>query len=531
MEFLNWPQHKKSLWGILAFCLLGIGFYLLYQYSLYLDDDYLFTFFTGTDHPIKSIKEALQSQMLAYMTWNGRFVIHTVVHLFCGIWGMKLFSVLNTFMFLVFFWFIIKLTIYGKRFAFLKGFLLVPILWFFIPILGVTFLGNIAFSVNYLWASVAILGFLLVFEKCTTKRVSFFKSMMLIVFGLFIGSLQESFSVGVGGSLFIYYCSHFKELKGSRLYLVLGFWLGTLIIVGAPGNFYRMEGEQATMMDSGLKMFVLIKWSQFKNMFFGIPILNILLVVLVLMFIRNRTYALQYVKNNQIYLSAIVINLGFALVIAYKGQWQITSSVLFAIIMLVKLVFEKWEEQIHRYRVILISVAGVLMIVTYLSAWSIRRELYKEHSALVQVAKTTKNTVIWSDYEVMGRMYQQRYRFMENYFRVVFYMGDKYHKRLLSCYLTKGKNPNLVTCVLPFSPEKTSSFCTVENQLNTSIQLFKAASYPFFIIQASSKAKLLYNLDKLNELDEGGLHMFSLNGLGCESFQYNGKYYTVIFHK
>jgi len=515
------PQMRNMFLGILAFIILAFGFFQLYQYNLFLDDDYLFSAYTGTDHPITSIKDALQSQWVAYMTWNGRFVIHTIVHLFCSIWGVALFSILNTLMYLVFFWLMFKLTVFSKKQVFIKGFVLLIILWFLIPIQGVTFLGNIAFSVNYLWASVALLAFLMVYKKSRTEGLFGLKSVLLLVFGIFVGSLQESFSVGIAGSLCFYYCFHRKELRGERLFLVLGFWLGTLILVGSPGNFNRMESEQVPMMDSGLKMLVLIKWSQLKNMLFGIPILNILLITLVLMFIRNKAYALQYIKKNQFYLIAIVINLIFALVIAYKGQWQMTSSVLLAIIMLTNLIFEKWEGQNFRYRMILVSAAGVFMISTYFSALKIRRDLYKEHSALVLAAKTTKNGIIWSNYEVMGHVFQQHYHFMENYFRVVFYMGDKYHKRLLSTYLTKGENPDLVTCVLPFSPEKTESFCREENRLIPSEQLFKAGALPFFIIKASNDFNLKNSMTKLK---------VSSDGLGSEEFQYKGNVYAVIFN-
>jgi len=524
-------QMRNTFLGVLAFFILGYGFYQLYQYNLFLDDDYLFSAFTGTDHPITSIKDALQSQGVAYMTWNGRFVIHTIVQLFCSIWGVGLYSILNTLMYLVFFWLMFKLTISSKKQVFFKGFLLLIILWFLIPIQGITFLGNIAFSVNYLWASVAFLALLILYKNSRMEGGFGLKSVVLLVFGVFVGSLQESFSVGIAGSLFIYYCFHLKELRGEKLFLVLGFWLGTLIIVGAPGNFYRMEGEQAPMMDSGLKMLVLIKWSQLKNMLFGIPIMNVLMVTLVLMFIRNKAFALQFLKKNQIYLVAIVINLIFALVIAYKGQWQMTSSVLLSIIMLTNLALEKWESKMIQYRLLLVSVAGFFMIVTYFSALKIRRDLFKEHTALVQAAKTTKDGIIWSNYEVMGHVYQHQYHFMENYFRVVFYMGDKYHKRLLSTYLTKGKNPNLVQCVLPFSPEKIDSFCMKGNQLMPTEQIFKAGTAPFIIIKEKNDSSIMSSIDKLNKLPEKTYQEVTLKELGCEKYLYKGNLYAVIFNK
>jgi Family of unknown function (DUF6056) len=524
-------KNKHNFWTLIASLALGVGFYIQYQFNLFLDDDYLYALFTGTDRPIASISDALHSQAIEYMEHNGRFVIHTIVNMFCGVWGVTLFGVFNTLMFVVFFWFTFKLALNNLKEMYLKGFLFVLFLWLFIPVQGVTFLGNIAFSVNYLWASVATFGFLLMHQKTSIEIGHWWQSIFLLVFGVFIGSLQESFSVGIAGSLFIYYYFHRKELRGKKLFLVLGYLLGALIIVGAPGNFNRMEGEQTGVWDSGLKMLVLIKWSHFRNMFFHIPILVILLGTIILMFLRNKPFALQFIRKNQLYLVAILINLLFSLLIAYKGQWQITSSALFAIIMLSNLIFEKWEKEIGHYRKYLIAGTAAILISTYIPALNLRKKLYNEHQKLIECARTTRNGIAWGNYEVIGHDFQKRYNFLENYFRVVFYMGDDYHKRLLSDYLTRGKNPKLVTCVLPFSPDEINAFCTVENQQTSNNQLFKAGKYPFFIIRADSTAKRRHSMDKLNELQNTPIRKTILSGLGCEEYKHKGMFYAVIYYR
>ena len=526
------PGKRFRPWVIPAFLALGAAFYLQYRYNLFLDDDYLFSSFTGSDRPIMSVRDALYSQTVAYMECNGRFVVHTIVHLFCSIWGRAIFSVVNTLVFLLFFWFMLRLTITGKKQLFVKAFLLVAVIWLFVPVQGIAFLGNIAFSVNYLWVSVVNLGFILLYQRKTKETSRWWQSVLLLIFSLFAGSLQESFSVGIAGALLLYYGFHRKELKGQRLYLVLGYWLGTLIIVGAPGNFIRMLDNQGPLVHSSLKMLILTKWDYLKDIAFSVPVLTLLLVTLVLMFIRHKRSAIGFVKKNQIYLTAIAINLIFALVIAYMGPWQIIISALFTIIMLARPAFEKWEQLHVKYQAVILSAVAVFMITTYVSALEIRKELFTEHEALVQAARTTRTGIIQADYEVTGRAFQKRYRFMENYFRVVFYMGDSTHKHLLSVYLTKGKNPGLVKCVLPFSPKKAESFCTEEHRLLPSVPLFKAdAQQSFYIVKANSAAEICSCLAKLNKY-LGRPDLKSAPGhRDCEVYRFRGHYYALVYDR
>lgn len=524
---LSW----KKVWGVLSLILVGVGFWVQYRFNLFIDDDYLYSLFSGTDRLITSIPDALHSQAIEYMGHNGRFVIHTLVNLFCSVWGRDVFGVINTLFFLLFFAITFKLALNNTKHIFLKGALLLFVLWFFIPVPGVSILGNIAFSINYLWASAATFGFLLVYSNSKSEVGSKWEAGWMLLFGLFVGSLQESFSVGIAGSFVLYYLFHWKELRGQKKLLVLGYVLGTLIIVCAPGNFNRMEGEQSGVWDAGLKMLLLIKWSVFRDLFLGIPVLVMLLAYLAILYLRNKDHAVQYIKKNQVYLVAIVINMAFSLLIAYKGKWQMTSSAVMAIILLTHALFNAIDTHKKSMRTVLITVSAVLFLASYIPTLNIRKKIFYEHEALINSAKKTKDGIVWGSYENEGRTYFKQYRFFKSHFRLVFYMGDTYHKRILSSYLTKGKNPNLVTCVLPFSPETIDSFCTVENQLVRNESIYKAGVYPFFIIKTDNETNRIMNQKVLDNLLKA-MHQLPLpDGLGVEDFPYKGYYYTIMYHR
>jgi|GEM_PF-3305250 len=533
---------NKTIWQLLFFAVVGICFYLIYRYSLFLDDDYLFSFVWGTDRPVTSIKDALYSQSIAYMEGNGRFLVHSIVHLFCGVWGMTLFGVCNTLMFLLLCWITRKLTSKDNEHLILKGIILITLFWFFLPVPGITFLGNIAFSVNYLWTSVGILGFLWVYQqrKNDSSAKRWWHYTALMIFGILVGSLQEGVSIGIAGALFLYYCFHFKELRGQALFLVLGFWIGSLIILLAPGNFIRMENEQGALLHSSLKWLALTKLSYFKEMLFGIPVFLAVLLTLTGLFIGNRRYCKQFVRENHLYIGAILIDILFALVIAYNGKWQITCPALFAIILLAKWLFDVGEKWLVKYRIIVVSTMLLFVCSTYIPAYRLRQKLFQEHQELVRTAAGSTDGMVWGNYEVLGHVYQNNYDFLENYFRVVFYMGDEYHKRLLSGYLTKGKNMELITCVLPFSPEKIATYCSVDNQIIPDLPIYTAGNNPFLIIctdDSVTMQQLLTNETYIQQVHDILTKNKTKNtavrfhGLGSEAFQFQGKHYVISYNR
>ena len=240
------PSGSTIFERTIFFLILGVAFYMLDRWSFYFSDDYLYSYKFGTYEPILNLGDIWESQRDHYMNQNGRFIAHFVVQLFCGMWGIQIFQIFHSAMF-------VALCALTTR-LFYKSWQ-APILWYlnsaicfgiFMPSTNMIFFGNISCGINYLWVAVATAYFFLVLEQ-NQKENSLPKNILFFIFGFFCGSLQESFSIPIAGALGIYYLFNLKKLKGSIAYLVIGYWIGSILCICAPGNILRF----LTVMDSG----------------------------------------------------------------------------------------------------------------------------------------------------------------------------------------------------------------------------------------------------------------------------------------
>ena len=95
------PNESTPLSRAIFFIIIGVAFYLQDSFSLFIIDDYMYAFKYGTYEPIRTLKDIFESQCDHYMQLNGRFLVHCVVQLFCGILGIEWFRIINTIMFVL----------------------------------------------------------------------------------------------------------------------------------------------------------------------------------------------------------------------------------------------------------------------------------------------------------------------------------------------------------------------------------------------------------------------------------------------
>lgn len=231
---------------IIFFIILFIAFYLQDKFSPFIADDYAYRFFydesIGKLRIVDSLKDAIIFQAHDYMTHNGRFIVHTLTAYFCGKLGVEWFRIINSLIFVLFVCGVIRLirSEFGKRNT--DKYIIAFVLFLFMPCPGMIWLGSIAMCINYLWCACAITYFIIIYKAIAENKRTYSVVTKIIFFfwGLFVGSLQESFSLGVSAALFFYYCFNIKKFSGAVPYLIVGFWIGTSIVTFAPGNFVRM---------------------------------------------------------------------------------------------------------------------------------------------------------------------------------------------------------------------------------------------------------------------------------------------------
>ena len=210
-----------------------------------MDDLHMWNHFV-TGKPLKSIGDVVESQWFGYFDHTGRVVSHFLWQASCFLFAdNKLpLDMLNSAVFAI-----MTVLIYVHIRGNMKEpdvvlllFILVC-LFSFVEGFGQTFLW-IAGSFTYMWMVALVLLFLLPY------RIGKGNVVVMFVFGLLAGCSVENLSVGCSVMLCIYLYYKRKVLHSWELTGVIGFWIGTVILLAAPGNYVRMDnvGESISLL-------------------------------------------------------------------------------------------------------------------------------------------------------------------------------------------------------------------------------------------------------------------------------------------
>lgn len=458
-------HFKKS--DYLFLFIVFVGFYLLYQYSLFTSDDYYYHFIGGMSGgingeyiPVNSMGDAIKSQLHDYMHWNGRFLVHALTSYFCGMEYLTLFRVLNSIVFVLLIAGLIKLIRREFGHNSTDKYIILFLFFVLMPAPSQIFFGHIAMTINYLWPSCAIIYFLILYNKIKDKKYSIEINIMFLSVGIIIGSLQESFTIGISGALFFYYVLHIKEFRGCVAWLVAGFWLGTCIVTLAPGNFERLQNAYLiNTQKTGL--IGLIKYaSQFAHLLFNSKLLLICIIISIISYIKNKEFTKKFIQKNYLYYLSILLN-GAIVTIVYTGARQLTCIELFSMIILIKLIYSYSAESIKKKNIIInIALSAILILIYYPIHQDLK--LYATIHTNLQNKEIHNGVIIDKNYIEKSRDLIER-TFTSKYINFINY-NTQFPKQGLSLWKTNGKNLNAITAILPISQETIQQKFSDNNQ-------------------------------------------------------------------
>lgn len=215
--------------------------------------------FFGDNHEmIHSLGDVARSQWNHYFTWSGRALVHTVEQIFSGVLPYKWFYPINTLVLIVF-WALI-VAIGAKR-------LVTRSLWpYLIAVVGSVYvlaeapnlLTGLNLGVNYLWSGTAMLVAIVLWRRWQGCRFAWWKSALIVLLGVALGWTHEGFCAPLSLAFGVYYLARRKPIRlDGALWLVAGYWLGTLLLVVAPGNYLRGATEGNVFNLSSMLVFLL----------------------------------------------------------------------------------------------------------------------------------------------------------------------------------------------------------------------------------------------------------------------------------
>ncbi|MFR9165311.1 MAG: DUF6056 family protein [Dysgonomonas sp.] len=245
-------RHKNSaaFQKALLIFFLGITFVSIYVYNILYPlwaDDWLYCFIKGTGLRVMNSGDIFVSQYNHYYIWGGRIVTHTIDQ-FLLLFNPKLIDVLNSLVYVLFIYIAYKYTNKGKS---VNAF-------FFLGIAALMFISQrylfntavwITGSVNYLWGTLIIIGFMypyFVYFIERKKNDSFVKSVVFLLLGIVAGWTNENTAFAMIFVLIVS-CLYLwiKKIGIPKWYVagIIGACIGFFLMIYAPGNYVRYDYE------------------------------------------------------------------------------------------------------------------------------------------------------------------------------------------------------------------------------------------------------------------------------------------------
>lgn len=248
--------------------------------------------------------DAIRSQFVQYFYSNGRTLIHILVQMFTGPWGPGAYSIFLGIILVVVECLFIRYTIpAGKR--------KYPLTW---VVAAITFLymfqGNssnwysIAGGMNYMFPMCTTLCFLILMRHyCKANTPNVLVMGLLAVFGIIVGWTQECFTIPLSGGLFFLLLRDLRKAKPAVWVLAISLWVGTAILVFAPGNFIRLEGKSIiNTFINGVKLLI------------GTYLFWIMIVSVIILRISNKLKFQEFVRHNTLPILILCVAVAFGMI-------------------------------------------------------------------------------------------------------------------------------------------------------------------------------------------------------------------------
>ena len=433
---------KYKITAILIFTLFIFSFYFQDCYAIFYNDDWNYAFIvdnnyrnfqTAADdnvnrHPVTSFYDAITSQSRDYFKTNGRFIVHTIVQYLCGTKNMQQFVIMNTIVFSLFTLLVFLLSCQTKI-NITNLLLILSSIWIILPHKGLTFMGNITCSVNYLWACTITLLFILLFDKSIKHNNKPIVIAITTVYAFIAGSIQESFSFGVSGALVIYIIWNYKTINKQTIIISIAYMIGTFICMITPANFRRFDDISGIGFHSHSILGILSS-----------PPIIIFLILFIILIIKGQL--LKIFQDNFIIITSIIISLVFTIFIAYNGRHQLTSINVLCLILILRI----WIKYAHNnYVKISAIILTSITIISYFPILSIRKKYYNSYTLILQRIEISDNGIVsGSEFERNTEIIRKNHFLECNYIDTFTFADWDFFERSLSIYLTKGMDNKLV---------------------------------------------------------------------------------------
>lgn len=354
--------------AIFSYNCIWTGDDIFYQYICPSD---VYTFFSDSPH-IESFSDIIESQYNHYFLVNGRVVAHTLVQLYCGLWGRTAFAISNGIVYILFILGLIQLcNISINKFASVATITMLVMLTFdtkYTP----------SCQIGYIWMFTLIVWWLLLFRSQKQKQKSFGRCFLLFIGSIIVGNNQEALAIGLCGALILQWILQRNYFSTPQKWMIAGFSIGLAFLVLAPSTFIRLHN---TYMEFHKSLFNMMR----------MPIFGMLCLVVVYNLLRKRLTLKDFYRDNKLLINATIILLLMNIYIGVFANRQLFGIEFLAIIMIYKFINKKLSV-----RAIPISLA-ILALCVYSTKWIIITSYRDMHAEIIEKYHQSTDGIIYID--------------------------------------------------------------------------------------------------------------------------------------
>ena len=384
-------KNNKFLTFVVLAC-FALAFYVHNVLSAEFSDDFMYKYVLSNGQPdyaqpIKNIPDIIKSQIDHYFTWNGRTITHIMVQFVTGLLGKNIFNVLNTIIFCLFVY-LLKCNFSKKNNYNPFAYILTVTLVFLLPEPNLTFLW-MSGSVNYLWTATITLCFIKLIESLGHRPFNL-QYVLLLILVFLMGWGHEGITFPIAFSLLVIYSIHIKEnIKSIGFWMAVSFMLGACMSAFSPATAAR-SGVSDAMTVSALALRALSGFVLLSKL----HIIYITIIVMVVLWIKQRALFKSLVRENAFLLLATVPALGIVFASGFQSPRPAFGLEFYCLIFLLR-AFGRIVEFINSktlYRIGIALFLGIglfygFVISNAVSAW-------QETQHLVSQIKNTKDGII-----------------------------------------------------------------------------------------------------------------------------------------
>lgn len=299
---VSFGTNKFLRLDYVAVVIIVIAFFVISYCGFYIRDDYAMVLGKSP-----SLSDVLNKTIWFYFNLGGRYFSVFSQYLFSGWFDNKIwFDIVNALFFALLILVCGRLVNDGKKESIHYVLIFSLLFWALCPVPRET-LFWVAGATTYLWACTLTFVFLLCFQKYKDDNFSIIGKTGLFLMSI-VCATEFISCASICGAFVVYYIFHLKKFKGNVVPLVVGFAIGSMLVLFAPGNFLRVSIDNIhngsfyeRIMDTILHP--VREMMKYK-------VLWILLIAIICGWIKNKVFVKNWARKNSI----LLLSLGWSVV-------------------------------------------------------------------------------------------------------------------------------------------------------------------------------------------------------------------------